>query len=118
MKKIKLSENGYNIINKRIIEESYSDKVELVKNYLNNNFMRATFEKDGENVGIFVKLSNHLPTEKSYWKQDILDILDKEFNDLISDKKERDGLLNQIVNDWYENKKPFRERNTLSTYNF
>jgi hypothetical protein len=118
MKTFIFSKNGLNKINEEILKESYDDKIEIVKRYLNNNFMRATFEKDGENVGIFVKLSNHLPTEKSYWKQDVLDILDKEFNDLISDKKERDGLLNQIVTSWYENKKPFRERNTLSTYNF
>ena len=77
MKTIILSENGFNKVNNAIIEESYSDKVELVRKYLDNNFMRATFEKDGENVGIFVKLSNHLPTEKSYWKQDVLDILNK-----------------------------------------
>ena len=47
MKTIILSENGFNRINNAIIEESYSDKVELVKKYLDNNFMRATFEKDG-----------------------------------------------------------------------
>ena len=89
MKTIILSEDGFNKINNAIIEESYSDKVELIRKYLDNNFMRATFEKDGENVGIFVKLSNHLPTEKSYWKQDVLDILDKEFNNTVTDKKER-----------------------------
>ena len=93
MKTIILSEDGFNKINNAIIEESYSDKVELIRKYLDNNFMRATFEKDGENVGIFVKLSNHLPTEKSYWKQDVLDILDKEFNNTVTDKKERDGFL-------------------------
>lgn len=95
MKTIILSEDGFNKINNAIIEESYSDKVELIRKYLDNNFMRATFEKDGENVGIFVKLSNHLPTEKSYWKQDVLDILDKEFNNTVTDKKERDGFLSQ-----------------------
>lgn len=111
-----LSENGYNRINKAIIEESYSDKVDMIKKYLDNNFMRATFEKDGENVGIFVKLSNHIPTEKSYWKQDVLDILDKEFNKTISDKKERDGFLSQLLDDWYNNK--ISKYGSLSAYNF
>lgn len=116
MKTIILSENGYKKINNTIIEESYSDKIELVKKYLDNNFMRATFEKDGENVGIFVKLSNHLPTEKSYWKQDVLDILDKEFNNTITDKKERDGFLSQLLDDWYNNK--ISKYGSLSAYNF
>ena len=116
MKTIILSENGFNKINNAIIEESYSDKVELIKKYLDNNFMRATFEKDGENVGIFVKLSNHLPTEKSYWKQDVLDILDKEFNNTVTDKKERDGFLNQLLDDWYNKK--ISKFGSLSNYNF
>lgn len=111
-----MSENGYNNIRNAIIKESYDDKVKLVKNYLDNNFMRATFEKNGENISIFVKLSNHLPTDKSYWKQDVLDILDKEFNNLISDKKERDGFLNQLLNDWYNNN--ISKYGSLSTYNF
>ena len=116
MKTIILSENGFNKVNNAIIEESYSDKVELVRKYLDNNFMRATFEKDGENVGIFVKLSNHLPTEKSYWKQDVLDILNKEFNNTITDKKERDGFLSQLLDDWYNNK--ISKYGSLSCYKF
>lgn len=116
MKTIILSENGFNKINNAIIEESYIYKVELVKKYLDNNFMRATFEKDGENVGIFVKIINHLPTEKSYWKQDVLDILDKEFNNIVTDKKERDGFLSQLLDDWYNNK--ISKYGSLSAYNF
>ena len=116
MKTIILSEDGFNKINNAIIEESYSDKVELIRKYLDNNFMRATFEKDGENVGIFVKLSNHLPTEKSYWKQDVLDILDKEFNNTVTDKKERDGFLSQLLDDWYNNR--ISKFGSLTNYNF
>lgn len=116
MKKVILSENGFNKINHTIIEESYDDKIELVKKYLDDNFMRATFEKNGENIGIFVKLNNHLPTEKSYWKQDVLDILNKEFNKIITDKKERDGFLSQLIDDWYNQK--ISKYGSLSTYNF
>lgn len=116
MKVIVLNENGFDKINKIIIEESYANKVELVRKYLDNNFMRATFEKDGENIGIFVKLSNHLPTEKSFWKQDVLDILNKEFNNIITDRKERDGFLNQLLDDWYNKK--ISKYGSLSTYDF
>ena len=116
MKTFILSENGLETVKDKILQESYSDKVELVKKYLDNNFMRATFEKDGDNIGIFVKLSNHLPTEKSYWKQDVLDILDREFNNLVTDKKERDGFLSQLLDDWYNNK--ISKYGSLSAYNF
>ena len=114
--KITLSENGLNILKQSILNESYSDKIEIVKQYLDGNFMRATFEKDGENVGVFVKLSNGVPTEKSMWKQDVLDILDSKFNNIIKDKKERDGFLNQVLNDWYNNK--ISKYGSLSTYNW
>lgn len=116
MKTFILSENGLNKINEAVIEESYADKVELVKKYLDGNFMRATLEKDGDRIGVFVKLCNHLPTEKSYWKQDVLDILDKEFNNTITDKKERDGFLSQLLDDWYNNK--ISKYGSLSAYNF
>lgn len=113
MKRIQLSENGLNNI---ILQESYGDKVEIVKKYLDNNFMRATFMKNGNTTGIFVKLNNHTPTDKSMWKQDVLDILIKEFGNIISDKKERDGFLNQLLDDWYNNK--ITKYGNLSSYNF
>lgn len=116
MKKFIMSENGLNTIRKKILKESYGDKIEIVKKYLDDNFMRATFEKDGNNVGIFVKLSNHIPTDKSMWKQDVLDILDKEFNNIITDKKGRDGFLNQVIDDWYYKK--FSKYGSLSKYDF
>lgn len=116
MAKYILSENGLNLIKQNILIESYSDKVELLKKYLDTNFMRATFEKDGENVGIFVKLSNGIPTDKSLWKQDVLDILDKEFNNIITDKKEKDGFLSQLLDDWYNKK--ISKYGSLSNYNW
>jgi len=63
-----------------------------------------------------VKLINHLPSSKSYWKQDVLDILEKEFNKIISDKKERGSFFNQLVDDWYNNK--ITKYGNLSTYAF
>jgi hypothetical protein len=116
MKRFILSKCGLNTLKENIIKESYGDKVEIVKKYLDDNFMRASFEKDGENVGIFVKLNNHLPTEKSLWKQDVLDILDNEFNNIITDKKGRDGFLNQVLNDWYNKK--ISKYGSLSKYDW
>jgi hypothetical protein len=116
MAKFIVSEGMARLIARNMLEESYQDKVDLVKDYLDKNFMRASFEKDGENVGIFVKLSNGLPTDKSMWKQDVLDVLDKQFSKLVTDKKERDGFLNQVLDDWYS--KRISKFGSLSSYNF
>ena len=42
--------------------------------------------------------------------------LDKEFNNTVTDKKERDGFLSQLLDDWYNNK--ISKYGSLSKYNF
>lgn len=116
MRRFILSENGFELIKGKILRESYSDKIDLVKRFLDKNFMRASTQKDGKDVGIFVKLNGNIPTDESLWKQDVLDILDDEFNNIISDKKERDGFLSQLVDDWYNKK--ITKYGSLSSYNF
>ena len=116
MRRFILSENGLELIKGKILRESYSDKIDLVKRFLDKNFMRASTQKDGKDVGIFVKLNGNIPTDESLWKQDVLDILDDEFNNIISDKKERDGFLSQSVDDWYNKK--ITKYGSLSRYNF
>ncbi len=116
MRRFILSENGLELIKGKILSESYSDKIDLVKRFLDKNFMRASTQKDGKDVGIFVKLNGNIPTDESLWKQDVLDILDDEFNNIISDKKERDGFLSQLVDDWYNKK--ITKYGSLSRYNF
>lgn len=117
MKKFILSESGLKKINAIIIKESYNDKVLMVKDYLDKNYKSAPFEQNGETVGIFYKLSNGIPTEKTLWKKNILQDLDKEYYKMITDKKERDGFLNQVVDDWYYKRKGL-ENGTLSSYNW
>ena len=116
MRRFILSENGLELIKGKILRESYSDKIDLVKRFLDKNFMRASTQKDGNDVGIFVKINGNIPTDESLWKQDVLDILDDEFNNIISDKKERDGFLSQLVDDWYNKK--ITKYGSLSRYNF
>lgn len=116
MRRFILSEDGLELIKGKILRESYSDKIDLVKRFLDKNFMRASTQKDGKDVGIFVKLNGNIPTDESLWKQDVLDILDDEFNNIISDKKERDGFLSQLVDDWYNKK--ITKYGSLSRYNF
>ena len=117
MKRFIVSENGLNKIGKIIIKESYGDMVELVKDYLNKTYMKASIEKNGNTVGIFFKLSNGMPTKVCKWKQDVLDELDRKFNEMITDKKERDGFLNQVLEDWYYNRSGLKN-GTLSNYSW
>ena len=53
MRRFILSENGFELIKGKILRESYSDKIDLVKRFLDKNFMRASTQKDGKDVGIF-----------------------------------------------------------------
>ena len=116
MKRCSRSENGVDRRRENMLSESYSGKVDLVKRGMDKNCARATTEKDGKDVGIFVKLNNGKPTDKSYWKQDVLDILDDEFNNIISDRKERNSFLSQLLDDWHRRK--ITKYGSLSKYNF
>lgn len=100
----------------KILLESYSDKVDLIKRFLDKNFMRASIIQNGKTYNIFVLLNNYTPTDKSLWKQDVIDILDNNFHKIIKDKKERDSFFNQIVNDWYF--KRISSYGSLSNYSF
>lgn len=99
-----------------VLLEAYSDKVDIIKRYLDNNFMRASFMKNGKTYNIFVLLQNHIPTDKSMWKQDVIDILDEKFNKIITDKDERNRFFNRIVEDWYLN--AISPYGSLSKYDF
>ena len=115
MKKFIITEKILNRLNELIIQESFSDKVIMVRDYLDKNYTTAPFENNGETVGVFVKMSNGLPTKKTLWKQDVLDDLDEKYYKLIKDKKERDGFLNQVLTDWY-NKHKNLKNGSLSNY--
>lgn len=124
MKTFILSEKAFKGIKKTIMNESYGDKVTLVKKFLDDNFMRASIEQAAPNgtrksIGIFVQLNDkHLPTESSMWFDDVIDMLNSEnnFMNIISNEKERDGFLRQVVRDWYDNK--ISKYGTLSSYGF
>ena len=110
-------------LKKNILRESYSDKAIMIKNFLDSNFMRATFTKTGDdglkkNVGIFVQLdSNRLPTDTQLTAETVFDIIQNKFNNILTDKKERDRFIIQVMKDWYSNAKDLKN-GTLSKYDF
>jgi hypothetical protein len=50
------------------------------------------------------------------WKQDVLDELDREFYNKITNDTERKGFISQLLDDWYNNK--ISKYGSLSCYNF
>lgn len=117
MKQFILSESGINNLKRNIINETYySEHVESGKSFLDKNFMKAEYENDGKKVGIFIKLDRGLPTKKSLWKQDVLDELDREFYNKITNDDERKGFISQLLDDWYNNR--ISKYGSLSNYNF
>ena len=122
MKKFILSEKGVNTLKKNMIEESYSDKVALVKQFLDGNFMRANFEKKGDdgtirNIGVFIQLNpNKLPTDYSLGIGDVFDMVQDKFSSILSDRSERDKFLMQAIKDWYDKK--ITSSGNLSSYDF
>jgi hypothetical protein len=110
-------------LKKNILKESYGDKAVLIKNFLDANFMRATFTKNGDdglkkNIGIFVQLdSNKLPTDTQLTADSVFDIVQNKFNKIISDKTERNRFIIRVIKDWYNNEKGLKD-GTLSVYDF
>lgn len=105
-----------------MINESYSDKIRIVKGFLDNNFMRAQELKNGDdglkkNISIFVQLDpNHMPTDSKLYREDVLDILDHNFSSIVKDDEARRKFLLNIINDWYSNK--ISKYNSITKYNF
>lgn len=124
MKTFILSENKLNELKKNIIKESYGDKAILVKKFLDNNFMRATFTQTGDDglkksIGVFVQLDdNHLPTDSQLTADSVFDIVQDKFNKILNnDNKERDRFIIRVIKDWYNNEKGLNDGN-LSAYDF
>ncbi len=118
-----LTEDKVNKLKREMIRESFGDKVVLVKNFLDSNFMRATLTQNDDNglkknVGVFIQLGpNRLPTDTRLDRESVLDIVQNKFNKILTDKKERDRFLLQVIDDWYYNKKNLKN-GVLSRYDF
>jgi hypothetical protein len=124
MKKIILSEKAFDTVKRQIINESYADKIIMVKNFLDKNFTQGTLEGQKNNgtigpLAVFVKLNNGLPTKNSVWIDDVVDQLESEenYHKLIANELERKGLFLQIAKDWY-NRSPKLKLGNLTSYDF
>jgi hypothetical protein len=124
MKTFILSERALETVKGQMLNESYGDKIALVKKFLDRNYMRGYLEKSNPggtkgNIGVFIQLNNGLPTDSSVWLDDVVDALEHEANyhKLIANELERKGLFLQIAKDWY-NRSPKLKLGNLTSYDF
>ncbi len=122
MKTLILNEDRLNILKKKVIEESFCDKVLLVKKFLDGNFMRGTIEKTGDDgtikkTGIFIQLDDkHMPTKSSIGAESVFDMIQDKFSKIVPDRGQRDKFLIRLIKDWYDNK--ITKDGRLSAYDF
>jgi hypothetical protein len=124
MKKIILSERAFDTVKRQIINESYADKILMVKKFLDDNYTQGQYQGKNSNgtmkpLAVFVKLMNGIPTSESAWIDDVVDQLESEenYHKLIANELERKGLFLQIAKDWY-NRSPKLKLGNLTSYDF
>lgn len=111
MKKIIINEKAEQKLISLMVNEgfNYSDKVLLVKQFLDDNFARADSVEIGDNGH---PKTNQVVAWLDKYKQLIKNITDKQlfyvvqdkFKNLFSSKSERDEFLKQVIKDWYYHK--------------
>ena len=123
MKKIIISEDKEHLLyEEAMLEEMFGgwgDKVKAIKDYLDKNFARAAATMFGEDGKPQIKqvvawLDDYKQIVKTLTEVQLFYIIQDQFKKRISDKKERDKFLIQVLKDWYNNK--ITKNYSLSVY--
>ena len=122
MKTIVLSEEQEKMLISHMVTEEvcgWSDKVDLIKRYLDNNFVRAdvtTIGKDGapEQTKVVGWLDGNKKIVKTLTDVQLFYFLQDKFKNIFIDKEQRDKFIKQVMKDWYDKK--ISKYNTLSLY--
>lgn len=113
MKKIILDERQEKNLFETILQESIyglSDKVNIIKKYLDNNFIKADYDSmdvNGDmksNSLVIMKDTKQQPTQHRMTLEQLFEKLKYKYQNIITNKEERDKFLWQLVNDWYNNR--------------
>ena len=112
MKKIIITEHAEKMLIEYLLNENYdiADKVSLVVKYLDSNFFKAdkdVFDKNYDIVNkalVIVKDSKGQPSKNLLTIEQLFQKLQYQYKNILLDRVERDKLLWQIANDWYNNK--------------
>lgn len=93
-----------------IMEQTFpidTNKVLIVKNFLDKNFKKGNLSEFGEN-GLpintpVVGMLNNGDVVKNLTARQLFDLLENEFNGMFSNKIQRYKFLVQVIKDWYNN---------------
>ena len=110
-KKIIITESQFKELKKRISESYFvePEKVKIVKNFLDDNFVRGAIPSIGEDgmgkavliVGMKVPYSDKL---KNMSATQVFYLLQSKYPHIYSDTKQRDKFLKKVLIDWYNDK--------------
>lgn len=122
MKTIYITEKQEKVLIKTMIAEEvggWSDKVGVVKKFLDDNFSRASSTIIGRNglptnQEIVVWLDSNKKVIKTLTDVQLFYVLQSQFKKILPDRNERDKFLKQVIKDWYNKK--ISDVNTLSQY--
>lgn len=123
MKKIIITEDKeYLLYEEAMLEEMFGgwgEKVKSIKDYLDKNFARAAATIFGEDGKPQVKqvvawLDEYKQIVKTLTEVQLFYIIQDQFKKILSDKKERDKFIIQVLKDWYNNK--ISKNYSLSVY--
>jgi hypothetical protein len=112
MKTIIITENGEKMLIEYLLNENYdiTDKVSLVVKYLDSNFFKADKDVLDKNYNItskalvIVKDSKGQPSKTLLTLEQLFQKIQYQYQNIITNKEERDKFLWQLINDWFYNK--------------
>ena len=114
MKKIVLNETQEKIIISKIINENKyytvdTNKVLVIKNFLDKNFKRASmteFNEDGElnNTPMVGLMDDNGNVIKNMSDRQLFDYLQNKFHNIYGNNIQRDKFIAQVIKDWYYKK--------------
>lgn len=109
--RIILNERQERILLQQIMNEAseYSDKVLMVKKYLDDNFAKADntkMGKDGQPTTekVVAWLDSYKQLIKTITDVQLFYVVQDKFKNIMSNKEERDNFLKQVIKDWYDKK--------------
>lgn len=107
-KKITITESQFSELKKRLNEEFFveTEKVKIVKKYLDDNFVRGTVPAMGEDgypkyIGVVGMKFKDGTVAKNMTATQLFYLLQDKFQKIYEDPKQRDAFLKKIVTDWY-----------------
>ena len=122
MKTIKINESAERKIVELLMSESmgYASKVAILKQYLDKHFIKADIEQlnkegDLEKQPLVIMLDSKMqPTENRMTLEQLYYKLQYKYQNIISNKEERNKFIWNTINDWFYNK--ITKNNNLSKY--